>query len=89
MAIFVVTHKISDFATWKKAYDEHKSTREQYGIKDHFVLRSVEDSNNISVVGEGKQEDVQKFLNSEELKKAMKGAGVVSSPEIFVGDNKL
>jgi len=89
MAVYVVTHKVNDFDTWKKVYDDFQSTHVKYGIKDHFVLRSIKDSNNVTVIGEGKVEEVQKFLNSEDLKKAMKSAGVSSSPEIFVGENKL
>lgn len=88
MAIFVITHKVNDFGVWKKAYDEHESTREKFGIKEHFVLQSVDDSNNITVVGEGELEKVQEFLSSEDLKSAMSGAGVAGPPEIFIGENE-
>jgi hypothetical protein len=87
MAIFVIKHKVNDFGIWKKAYDEHQSTREQFGIKDHFVLQSVEDSSHVTVVGEAPQEQLGQFLDSPELKAAMKDAGVISAPEIFIGEN--
>ncbi len=86
MAVFVISHKVNDFGAWKETYDAHESTREKFGIKDHYVLQSVEDANHVTVVGEG--ERVQEFLNSEELKSAMEAAGVAGPPEVFVGENK-
>jgi hypothetical protein len=88
MAFYVVNHKVNDFGVWKKVYDEFESTRKQYGVKEHYALQSVEDSNHVMVVGEGELEAIQKFLNSEELKSGMEGAGIASPPEIFIGKNK-
>lgn len=88
MAIYVVNHKVNDFSAWKKVYDEFESTREQYGVKERYALQSVENPNNVLVVGEGKLEAIQKFLNSEDLKSGMAGAGIASPPEIFIGENK-
>ena len=87
MAFYVVNHKVNDFGVWKKVYDEFESTRKRYGVKEHYALQSVEDPNHVMVVGEGELEAVQKFLNSEELKSGMEGAGIASPPEIFVGEN--
>ncbi len=87
MAFYVVNHKVNDFGAWKKVYDEFESTRKQYGVKEHYALRSVEDPNHVMVVGEGELEAIQKFLNSEDLKSGMEGAGIASLPEIFVGEN--
>ena len=88
MAFYVVNHKVKDFGVWKEVYDEFESTREKYRIKEHYALQSVNDSNHVLVVGEGELEAIQKFLNSEDLKSAMESAGITSSPEIFVGENK-
>ncbi len=88
MAYYVVNHKVNDFGTWKKVYDEFESTREQYGIKEHYALQSEKDPNHVMVVAEGELEAIQKFLNSEDLKSGMENAGISSPPEIFVGENK-
>lgn len=87
MAYYVVSHKVDDFNAWKKVYDEFESTREQYGVKEHYALKSEEDPNHVLVVGEGELEAIQKFLNSEELKSGMESAGIAGHPEIFVGEN--
>ncbi|UCF64546.1 MAG: DUF3764 family protein [bacterium] len=88
MAYYVVNHKVNDFNAWKKVYDEFESTREQYGVKEHYALQSEEDPNHVLVVGEGELEAIQKFLNSEDLRSGMESAGIASHPEIFVGKNK-
>ena len=88
MAFYVVNHKVNDFGVWKKVYDEFESTREQYGVKEHYALQSVQDPNHVMVVGEGELEAIKKFLNSEDLKSGMESAGIVGSPEIFIGENK-
>ena len=87
MGFYVVNHKVNDFAVWKKAYDKFESTREQYGIKEHYALQSVDDSNHVLVVGEGALEAIQRFLHSEDLKSGMKNAGIASPPDIFIGEN--
>ncbi|MCH8013048.1 MAG: cyclase [Candidatus Marinimicrobia bacterium] len=88
MAFYVVNHKVKDFDAWKIVYDEFESTRVQYGVKEHFALQSVEDSNHVMVVGEGELEAIQRFLNSEDLKSGMEKAGIAGPPEIFIGENK-
>jgi hypothetical protein len=88
MAFYVINHKVNDFDVWKKVYDEFEATREQYRVKEHYALQSVKDPNRVMVVGEGELEAIQKFLNSEDLKKGMEGAGIAGPPEIFVGENK-
>ena len=89
MAFYVVNHKVNDFDAWKKVYDEFESTRKEYRVKEHYALQSAEDSNHVMVIGEGELEAVQKFLNSEDLKSGMEGAGITSPPVVFVGENKL
>lgn len=88
MAIYVINHKVNDFDAWKKVYDEFESIREQFGVKEHYALQSVDNSNDVLVVGEGELEAIQKFLTSEDLKAGMAGAGIASTPEIFIGENK-
>ncbi len=89
MAVFVVTHKVNDFAAWKGAYDSFNSKQVEHGIKDHYVLQSVDDPNNVLVVAEGELGKIQEFLNSEELKNVMAKAGVGGTPTIFVGENRI
>ena len=85
MAFYVVSHKVEDFNVWKKIYDAFEPTRKQFGVKEHYALQSVDESNHVLVLGEGELESIKKYLDSEELKKGMGKAGVSSEQEIFVG----
>ncbi len=86
MAVYCVNHRVSDFAEWKKVYDAFQPTVKKRGIKDHFVLQSLQDPNHVVVIGEGSAEDVQALLTSDELKAAMAESGVVGAPDVYIGE---
>jgi hypothetical protein len=88
MAFYVVNHKVNDFGAWKKVYDQFESTRQRYGVREHYALQSEEDPNHVMVVGEGDLEAIQNFLSSDDLKSGMESAGIAGPPQIFVGENK-
>ena len=88
MAIYVVNHKVEDFDRWAKAYAEFQHVAEGAGVKDHYVLASVDDPNHVVVIGEGAADDLSNFLASDELKSAMEGAGVIGRPDMFVGRDR-
>ena len=88
MAYYVVNHKVKDFNAWKKVYDEFETTRDDFGLKEHYAFQSVDDSNHVMVVGEGKLEAIQKFMGSDDLKRGMERAGITGPPNIFVGEDK-
>ncbi len=87
MAIYVVNHRVESFDKWKKAYDAFQHVAEGAGVKDHYVLASVSDPNHVVVIGEGAAGDLKHFLASDDLKGAMKDAGVVGEPDMFIGKN--
>ena len=79
--VLVITHKVSDFAKWKSAYDEHDSTRLAYGIHNFVIARGAQDSNTVMVAL--KIDDVTKakaFAKDPGLKKAMQKGGVTGTP---------
>lgn len=87
MAFYVVNHKVNDYNVWKRVYDNFETTRDKFGVKEHFAFQSVDDSKHVSVVGEGKLEDIKRFLSSKDLKKGMENAGITGHPQIFIGEN--
>lgn len=88
MAIYCVNHRVQDFTEWKKTYDEHQPWIREQGVKDHFVLQSLDDPNHVVVIGEGSVEDLQALMASDDLKAAMAEAGVVGAPDIFIGEDR-
>ena len=86
MSYYVVSHTVEDFDNWKKVYDSFESTRERFGVKEHYTLQSAEDPNHVLVVGEGDLDTIRRFLASSELQEGMKDAGVSSEPHVFIGN---
>jgi erythromycin esterase-like protein len=76
---------IGDYAKWRPVFDKHKPLRDKAGIKNTKVYRNADDPKEVIVWGE--TSDVAKAreaLASQELKAAMKEAGVVGPPKIHV-----
>jgi hypothetical protein len=44
-----IEHAISDFATWKSAFDRFADARDRAGVRQHRILRPVDDERYIIV----------------------------------------
>ena len=86
MSFYVVSHKVEDFGSWKKVYDDFESVRQKYGVKEQLLIQASDDPNHVLVVGEGDLDAIQKFVSSDELKEGMRDAGVSSEPHLFIGE---
>lgn len=85
MGMLVVHHKVQDFSVWKPAYDKHAPARSAAGLTKDHVLQSVDDPNMVTIVMDFSDVGKAKaFAASDDLKAAMKGAGVVGAPTIHV-----
>jgi hypothetical protein len=83
----MVRQNVKDYDTWKKVFDEDGSNRKMAGSKGGHVFRSLEDPKNVFVLLEFEEMDkAKKFMGSEGLKEAMKKAGVVGIPDIYLMD---
>jgi hypothetical protein len=73
-----IHHKVKDYASWRKGYDEHEKSRVSAGVTNGKVFRSAEDPNDILILQD--VADVPKaraWLAAPDLKSAMEKAGVV------------
>ena len=43
MATLHIEHQITDFDTWKAAFDRFATQREKAGVREHRILRPVDD----------------------------------------------
>ncbi len=80
-SMLVITHKVTNFAKWKAAYEAHDSARLANQIHSYVIGRGVNDSNMVLVAM--KVDDMEKaktFAKNPNLKKAMQGGGVTGSP---------
>ncbi|WP_411963933.1 antibiotic biosynthesis monooxygenase [Haloferax sp. YSMS24] len=84
MSTIFVKHAVQDFDTWKPYFDDHDSTRNEYGGQGYRLFRRTEDPNELVMVFDwDTMENAQKFLEESDLKDVMEEAGVVGEPEIF------
>lgn len=79
-----VRHEVSDYAAWRKVYDEFDATRRKMGVTAQAVYRSIDNPNDLTVTHDFKTIDKAKALTaSPELKAAMEKAGVAGPPHIW------
>jgi len=80
-----VQHKVTDYATWRKAYDSFDATRKKLGVTAQAVYRMADDPNNVVVTHDfASLEKAKAFAASPELKAAMEKAGVAGEPMIWI-----
>jgi hypothetical protein len=80
----MVRHKVKDWDTWKKAFDDHKQKRIDAGLTDRVVAHAVGDDHSVTLVFAVADVDKAKaFSKSADLKDIMNKAGVVGPPTFF------
>jgi hypothetical protein len=63
MATLHIEHPITDFGTWKAAFDRFAEAREKSGVRAHRILRPVDDARYVVVDLEFRTADeAEKFL---------------------------
>lgn len=81
----VVTHEVNDYATWKRAFDEHAGSRKSAGIVGTHINISADNPNVVSVyLAAADIGSLRAFLGSEDLKATMTRAGVKGPPTVSV-----
>jgi hypothetical protein len=84
MPYLLVRHKVSDFSTWKAAYDANLRLREDAGLKEELFLRNVDDPNEVFLLFKAARlQNARDFAASPELRQKMMEAGVVERPDLY------
>ncbi|MGM4870537.1 antibiotic biosynthesis monooxygenase [Bradyrhizobium sp. 956_D2_N1_5] len=84
MTTMFVRHTVSNYKTWREAYDDFAPVQKAKGVTAEAVYRAVENPNDITVTHEfATIEAAQAFAESAELKNAMQNAGVAGTPTIW------
>ena len=83
MGMLIVQHRVKDYRKWRRAYDAHAPARRKAGLGSSQVYRGADDPRQVAVVLKVKNADkVKTFIESDDLRKAMKAAGVIGKPTI-------
>jgi heme-degrading monooxygenase HmoA len=80
----LIRHKVADFAKWKPVYDGHLPARQKAGLEEVYLLRNIENPNEVILLFSAEDLDKAKaFVASEDLRQAMQRAGVSDKPDIY------
>ncbi len=80
----LIRHKVEDYTKWKSVFDAHKAMRKAGGEKTYHIFHTTDDPNNLVLLFEWNSVDnARRFLESQELRQAMKKAGVKDQPDIY------
>ncbi|MDQ6901940.1 MAG: hypothetical protein M3139_02870 [Bacteroidota bacterium] len=85
----LIKHKVSNFAKWYPAYQNHDSVRLSYGLHDYVIARGIKDSNMVMVAL--RMDDTTKakqFAMDPGLKTAMQKGGVEGTPKFYYTESK-
>jgi hypothetical protein len=84
MTTLFVRHTVSDYKTWRQAYDAFAAFQAANGVMAKAAYQAVDNPNDITVTHEfATLEAAQAFVKNEELKTTMHKAGVVGAPTIW------
>jgi hypothetical protein len=83
MGMLIVQHRVKDYRKWRRVYDAHAPMRRKAGLGSGQVYRGADNPDQIAIVFKTKDSDKAKdFVKSDDLRKAMKAAGVIGKPMI-------
>lgn len=85
MATLFVRHTVKDYTAWRKAFDAFQKVAYKHPPKSATVYREAGSPHDVTVTHDfNSVEAAQLFAQTDELKKAMAGAGVVGTPTIWI-----
>ena len=80
-----VRHPVTDFTTWKQAYDDFDDERRGMAVAGHAVFQSASDPNDVTVWHDFATLDAARsFVESDRLREVMASAGVIGEPQIWL-----
>ena len=83
MSHVLIRHKVTNYATWKKAVRACAAWRKEGGELSFQVLRSSSAPNDLTVICRWANGDkARRFVSSAQLRERMREAGVIGKPEI-------
>jgi len=85
MAILHIEHPITDFGTWKAAFDRFAKARGESGVRGHRILRPVDDAHYVVVDLDfqtvGQAERFLDFLQTRVWSSSLNAPALVGTPQ--------
>ena len=86
MATLIIRHKVKDYTTWKRGYDEADWLRKQHGITYASLHRGESDPNEVIAVHEFKNMKGAKDF-AKDVPSLMGKIGVIGKPELWFSED--
>ena len=84
-ATLAVRHHVSDYATWRKVYDELEPLRAQHGCTAQRVMQRPGDENDVFITHDfPTAAQAEGFAHDPALREGMGRAGVEGAPRIEI-----
>lgn len=81
----LVAHRVADYDTWKKVFDDHLPTRKEAGCLGHHINRGADDPDMLYVYCPATDvAKVRAFVEAPDLEGVMEDAGVEGTPAVHV-----
>ena len=88
MVTLVIEHGMSDWAAWKRVFDEHATSRKEHGcVSEELFRRADGDLTIMNVMRWPDRAAAERFLADPSLGEAMGRAGVSGPPRITFWDS--
>lgn len=85
MAALLIHHRVADYATWKRVFDEQGSTRWSNGCRGGQVFRNADDLSELLIVLDWDDpRRARLYSQSDELQESLKKAGASDDPDMWV-----
>lgn len=83
----LVSHTVESYDRWKPHFDDHASTRGEHGERGYHLFRGTRNPNEVVVLFEwDSEEHAREFIDSSDLRRVMREAGVVGRPDVRILD---
>ena len=83
----MISHKVANYAKWKRVVKSHAKWRKESGEKSFYVCRDSKKPNDLMVWCEwDTAARMKRFVQSAELRAAMEDAGVMGQPAVSFFD---
>ncbi|MFI5034617.1 MAG: cyclase [Acidimicrobiales bacterium] len=84
-ATLIVRHQVTDYASWRKVFDEAEPLRVQYGSTGHHVMHFPGDPNDLVAIHHfASVAQAEAFAGDPTLKADMQRGGVIGAPRIEI-----
>lgn len=85
MSVIILSHRVNNYESWKKIYDEDLPRRNEAGLKEVTCGPKMGDPNLVYMVFKTDDlEKAQQMIENEELKEVMQKAGVTGHLEVVM-----